>query len=715
MLALLGHVAAATCLLLLAFFRDGLPQTSCCGGGPLSPGNCNVAWSASDSVTACPAGDSVYTRPSRLYVRIHYEDNNCNVRVGVPPDSIWVTYQTVNGNLVLNDMGTKVFADDSTNANGDTWIILRSFSGCGTIRLNLLVSGKASGVKDILVRTTDPDASGRHESIENAPTCDLNYDGVADINDVNIVRSHVDHWHRNALFGTMVRRTNYCETCPGMSANTKGESQIFWSPSGRYIAHTAFIDNSPGTPSCKVFIVPSDPAGGNALTQFTSAPLWYHDYDPSWSPLNDVITWDRGDSVIFKKQVPWSGNPAEVVVTASNNAGCGAAHGDDIPAISPDGQWVAFSRCNGNPTGGWSLWKIPIAGGAAVQLTETAAQTDFYASWSPDGQTIYFQRNDGSGGEALWRVSASGGTADPVFIPPQTPASNAAQPALSPDGRILLMGYGEEDPSTRRVITHTLDPMLSSPTPLQVVPNYPDTNFADSGLFPHFPILSPRLSPDGTRTALGSKQVYAARRNMSLPPRITSVGTQGVADTAATTAPINVINGNPNSIQVVATDTEGDTITCHAYFLRTGMVWDSTTCTLNWTPAEINGSKFYVKFVVTTKSGGSDQILAELDVVAPPQPNSALMARAPEGSDPDGPNPTHGRFALTAPPAPGQTARLDILDVSGRKVATVHGPAGSQLVWDGRDRTGRMVSPGIYLYRMEAGTFRREGAVVVLR
>ena len=63
----------------------------------------------------------------------------------------------------------------------------------------------------------------------------------------------------------------------------------------------------------------------------------------------------------------------------------------------------------------------------------------------------------------------------------------------------------------------------------------------------------------------------------------------------------------------------------------------------------------------------------------------------------------------------GIPATLEILDISGRKVATVRGPSGSQLVWDGRDRAGRLAAPGIYLYRMEVGKYLKEGRVVVLR
>jgi len=81
----------------------------------------------------------------------------------------------------------------------------------------------------------------------------------------------------------------------------------------------------------------------------------------------------------------------------------------------------------------------------------------------------------------------------------------------------------------------------------------------------------------------------------------------------------------------------------------------------------------------------------------------------------EGPNPTTGQFAVWTRYQPGVTARLAIFDVAGRRVAWVRAPAGKRLVWDGKGTSGSRAAAGGYLYRIEVGTARREGRVVVMR
>src|SRR5438093_9147393 len=127
----------ASFLLLACAWGALAPQPA--GARTLDAGN--VAWSFRDSVIGCPAGDSVSaTHPSRLRIVVAYLRDTNLPAVGVPPESIWVDVGTATGNLRVNDQGGRVFADDSTDASGQTRITLPSFSGCGTFDFVLRVS-----------------------------------------------------------------------------------------------------------------------------------------------------------------------------------------------------------------------------------------------------------------------------------------------------------------------------------------------------------------------------------------------------------------------------------------------------------------------------------------------------------------------------------------------------------------------------------------------
>jgi hypothetical protein len=82
------------------------------------------------------------------------------------------------------------------------------------------------------------------------------------------------------------------------------------------------------------------------------------------------------------------------------------------------------------------------------------------------------------------------------------------------------------------------------------------------------------------------------------------------------------------------------------------------------------------------------------------------------------PNPFAGatwiRFALPV----GETVRLEVFDLQGRRLRTLADrdfPAGYHSVeWDQRDDSGRAVRPGVYFYRIEAGPFRDRKKMAVL-
>src|SRR5204863_4237175 len=119
-----------------------------------------------------------------------------------------------------------------------------------------------------------------------------------------------------------------------------------------------------------------------------------------------------------------------------------------------------------------------------------------------DGKWIYFDRQygDGSNYHVVGRVPVDGGVYDTLFFKPAA-GQDAATPGVSPDTAIVLFGGGTHDTGgnlPRDVVTRTMD-VLS--TLKRAVAYYTDTTYAVRG---PDPILSPRLSPDGTRLAVRS-------------------------------------------------------------------------------------------------------------------------------------------------------------------------------------------------------------------
>ena len=72
------------------------------------------------------------------------------------------------------------------------------------------------------------------------------------------------------------------------------------------------------------------------------------------------------------------------------------------PAISPDGQSLAFTYKG-------DLYRVPVSGGAAMQLTQHAAQ-DMMPVWSPDGSQVVFA-SDRHGNVDLFVIASTGGEA----------------------------------------------------------------------------------------------------------------------------------------------------------------------------------------------------------------------------------------------------------------------------------------------------------------
>jgi len=83
---------------------------------------------------------------------------------------------------------------------------------------------------------------------------------------------------------------------------------------------------------------------------------------------------------------------------------------DTAPALSPDGQRVAFmSRQDGN----WEIYVVNIDGSEIQRLTDNAAE-DGLPTWSPDGRVLAFVSNQGEGW-GVWAMTPTGQDQQQLF------------------------------------------------------------------------------------------------------------------------------------------------------------------------------------------------------------------------------------------------------------------------------------------------------------
>src|SRR3569623_1529861 len=113
---------------------------------------------------------------------------------------------------------------------------------------------------------------------------------------------------------------------------------------------------------------------------------------------------------------------------------------------SPDGAAITYMSTK---SGSENLWRMPVAGGAAEQLTKFADGRVLYPSMAANGSAIVFERDF-----AVWKYDAASGVAAPVSstlrgTSAETPRRHDSsicftRMALSPDGqKSAVIGHGE--------------------------------------------------------------------------------------------------------------------------------------------------------------------------------------------------------------------------------------------------------------------------------
>jgi Tol biopolymer transport system component/DNA-binding winged helix-turn-helix (wHTH) protein len=178
-------------------------------------------------------------------------------------------------------------------------------------------------------------------------------------------------------------------------ASTFRDSDPDYSPDGRRIAFTSGRNGNFG-----IWICDSD--GANARLLFDGGA--YVTGSPRWSPDGKKIVFDTRANDPAKL-----GNPSIWMVDADGGQPrrlSSAGSADVAPSWSHDGAWVYFASTR---SGNLQIWKMPVQGGAAVQVTRGGGFESFESS---DGRYLLYVKGREIPG--IWRVPVSGGEEVPV-------------------------------------------------------------------------------------------------------------------------------------------------------------------------------------------------------------------------------------------------------------------------------------------------------------
>jgi Tol biopolymer transport system component len=233
---------------------------------------------------------------------------------------------------------------------------------------------------------------------------------------------------------------------------TNGESSDIgpvWSPDG---ARLAFLRIAEGR--TEYISIPSDGGAERTVAEFGGAPA------DAGQPL-PAVSWTRDGKSLAVVETGEKQLPAIALVSLAGGTvrritqPPEGSEGDSTPAVSPDGNTLAFVR--GTGPDGADIYLCDLGGGKLRRLTFDDRAIRGLA-WMPDGQEVVYASNR-AGGWRLWRLPAYGGSPRDVAIA----GAQAYYPAVAPQGRRLAYS---DSPSVSAIWRATLGAPDSDERPI---------------------------------------------------------------------------------------------------------------------------------------------------------------------------------------------------------------------------------------------------------